>query len=63
MDARIVRYVVEANGHVEVLIPYRLYQQLLRFIRSHHVQGSADEVVAEAVREYLRTRGDGMMKT
>lgn len=56
MDASIVRYVVEANGHIEVLIPYRLYQEVLRFIRGHHVQGTEDEVVADAVRAYLRGR-------
>ena len=56
MGARIVRYIVEANGHIEVLIPYRLYQEVLRFIRGHHVQATADEVVADAVRAYLRGR-------
>jgi hypothetical protein len=35
---RIVRYVVEASGHVEVLITYRLYRRVLRFMRGHHVR-------------------------
>ena len=56
MDASIIRYIVEANGHIQVLIPYRLYREVLRFIRSHRVQGTADEVVADAVRAYLRGR-------
>jgi len=56
MSARIVRYVVEADGHIQVLIPHRLYREVLQFIRSHHVQESVDEVVAEAVRTYLRGR-------
>ena len=56
MGARIVRYIVEANGHIEVLIPYRLYQEVLRFIRGHHTHATADEVVADAVRAYLRGR-------
>jgi hypothetical protein len=54
----IVRYVVEASGHVEVLIPYRLYRRMLRFIRRHHMQATPDEVVADAVRTYFqRPRG------
>ena len=56
MGARIVRYIVEANGHIEVLIPYKLYQEVLRFIRGRHVQATADEVVGDAVRAYLRGR-------
>jgi hypothetical protein len=56
MGARIVRYIVEADGHIEVLIPYKLYQDVLRFMRGHHVQATADEVVADAVRAYLRGR-------
>lgn len=56
MDARIVRYIVEANGHIEVLIPYMLYQEVSRFIRGHHAHATADEVVADAVRAYLRGR-------
>ena len=55
-SVRIVRYVVEASGHVEVLIPYRLYRRVLRYIRGHHVQATADEVVADAMRAYLRDR-------
>jgi hypothetical protein len=55
-SVRIVRYVVEASGHVEVLIPYRLYQRVLRFMRLRHVQDTPDEIVAEAVRAYLRDR-------
>ena len=55
-SVRIVRYVVEASGHVEVLIPYRLYRRVLRYIRGHRVQATADEVVADAMRAYLRGR-------
>ena len=55
-NVRIVRYVVEASGHVEVLIPYRLYRRVLRFIRGSHVQATPDEVVADAVRAHLRDR-------
>jgi hypothetical protein len=54
--AKIVRYVVEASEHVDVLIPYRLYRKLLRFMRGDHVQATPDEVVADAVRAYLRDR-------
>jgi len=43
---RIVRYVVEASGHVEVHIPYGLYREVLHFIRGHRVQATPDEVVA-----------------
>ena len=53
-SARIVRYVVEASGHVEVLIPYGLYRRVLRFMRRRHVRDTPDEVVAEAIRTYLR---------
>ena len=56
---RIVRYVVEASGHVEVLIPYRLYRKVLRFMRRHRVQDTPDEIAAEAVRAYLRGRATG----
>jgi hypothetical protein len=35
--ARIVRYVVDASRHVEVLIPHALYRKVLRFMRGHHV--------------------------
>ena len=52
---RIVRYVVEASGHVEVLIPHGLYRKVLRFMRGHHVQATPDEVVADAVRAYIRS--------
>lgn len=45
VDARIVRYVVEASGHVEVLIPYGRYGKVLRFMRGHHLQAMPDEVV------------------
>jgi hypothetical protein len=55
-SVRIVRYFVEASGHVEVLIPHRLYRKVLRFMRLHHVQGTPDEVVADALRAYLRRR-------
>jgi hypothetical protein len=54
--ARIVRYVVEASGQVEILIPYGLYRRMLRAMRRYHVQDTPDEVVAEAVRVYLRDR-------
>jgi predicted DNA-binding protein (UPF0278 family) len=53
-NSRIVRYVVEASGHVEVLIPHALYRKVLRFMRGHHVQATPDEVVADAVRVYIR---------
>jgi predicted DNA-binding protein (UPF0278 family) len=53
-SVRIVRYVVDASGRVEVLIPHGLYRRMLRFMRRHHVQDTPDEVVAEAVRAYLR---------
>jgi hypothetical protein len=46
-NARIVRYVVEASGHVEVLIPHSLYRKVLRFMRVHHVQATVDEVFAD----------------
>jgi hypothetical protein len=51
----IVRYVVEASGHVEVLIPHGLYRKILRFIRGRHLRATSDEVVADAVRAYLRS--------
>jgi hypothetical protein len=50
VNARIVRYVVEASGHVEVLIPHALYRKVLRLMRGHGVHGTPDEVVADAVR-------------
>jgi len=59
MSARIVRYVVEAHGHVEVLIRYRLGQEVLRLISDHNVQAMADEVVADAVRASCDTHGPG----
>jgi hypothetical protein len=37
MGASIVRYTVEADGHIQVLIPYTLYREVLRFIRGHHL--------------------------
>ena len=43
---RIVRYLVEASGHVEVHIPYGLYREVLHFIRGHHVQAAPNEVAA-----------------
>jgi predicted DNA-binding protein (UPF0278 family) len=55
-NARIVRYVVEASGHVEVLIPHVLYRKVLRFMNRHHLQATPDEVVADAVQKYLRGR-------
>jgi hypothetical protein len=55
VNARIVRYVVEASGHVEVLIPYGLYWKLSRFMRRHHLQAMPDEVVADAVQAYIRS--------
>jgi hypothetical protein len=55
VNARIVRYVVEASGHVEVLIPYGLYRRVLRFMRRHHFHEMPDEVVADAVRAYIRS--------
>jgi hypothetical protein len=56
VNARIVRYVVEASGHVEVLIPHALYRRVLRFMRGHHLQATPDEIVADAVRAYIRRR-------
>jgi hypothetical protein len=58
-SAKIVCYMIEANGHVEVLIPYGLYRRVLRLMRRHRVQDTPDEVVAEAVRAYLRGRVTG----
>jgi hypothetical protein len=55
VNARIVRYVVEACGHVEVLIPHTLYRKVLLFMRRHHVEGTPDEVVVDAVRGYIRS--------
>jgi hypothetical protein len=53
-NARIVRYVVESSGHVQVLIPHALYRKVLRFMREHHAEATPDEVVAGAVRAYIR---------
>jgi predicted DNA-binding protein (UPF0278 family) len=55
VNTRIVRYVVEASGHVEVLIPHALYRKVLRFMRRHHVQATPDELVADALRAYIRS--------
>jgi hypothetical protein len=55
VNASIVRYVVEASGHIQVLIPHALYRKVLRFVRGHHVEATPDEVVADAVRAYIRS--------
>jgi len=60
MSARIVRHLVEADDHIDVLVPYRLYQEVLRFMRGHHVQATMDETVAHAVQAYLEGRARGL---
>jgi predicted DNA-binding protein (UPF0278 family) len=62
-SARIVRYVVEASGHVEVLIPHTLYRKVLLFMRRHHVEATPDEVVADALRAYIRSPQSGRIRS
>jgi hypothetical protein len=44
MDVRIVRYVVHADGRIEVPIPVQALSEVLRFTRAHRVGASAEEI-------------------
>jgi len=42
MSANTVRCAIETDGQVRILILYRLYKELLQYIRARHMQGSPD---------------------
>jgi len=58
MDARVAQgspFYDESVGDIHIAIPYGLYCQLLAFMNMDAKHGRVEEVVAGAIRAFLRT--------
>jgi len=59
MDARVARgspFDDESAGDIHIAIPCGLYCQVLAFMNADAKHGRAEEIVADVVRAFLRTR-------
>jgi hypothetical protein len=59
MDARVARgsgLDDESVGDIHIAIPYGLYCQVLAFMNADANLGRVEEVIADAIRAFLRTR-------
>jgi hypothetical protein len=59
MDARAARSSClydESVGEIQIAIPYGLYCQVLAFMNADFNLGRVEEIVADAIRAFIRTR-------